>query len=404
MACEALHTGSQFLGTTLAHLDCQGRTIGAYGYGALADPGSPVALALTGVLTIFVALFGIRLLAGYRPGARDLGGDAIRIGLFLALATSWPAWRVVGYDLVMDGPAEIAQGIGLASALPGSSNDLIARLQDADNGIVTLTMYGSGRLTGGIAAGGDLGEAANGIALADQTALGSGRATFLATTIGAFGLLRVGAGILLALAPLMAGLLLFAGTIGIFTGWLRGLAFCALGSLAFHVIAGTELALLYPWLTDVLTQRQANTFTPSAPTELFVLALAFAVMTGGVLFLLARVTFLPALFVRQATPRRERQGDRPMAQLPANARATGGGEPPDRAAVIAGAVAASIRREEGSPPPRVWDERGRGSERASSAASASAVPHGPAPDERLGGSWRRGAARATATGRKRDKA
>lgn len=402
MACEAVHTGSRFLAATLANLDCQGRTIGAYGYGALADPGSPVAQALTAILTIFIALFGIRLLLGRGMGARDLVDDAIRVGLFLALATSWPAWRVVAYDLVLDGPGQIAAAIGQASALPGSANDLNGKLQEADDGMVALTMYGSGRLTGGISGGSDLGDATGGIALADQTALGSGRATFLATVIGAQGLLRLGAGLLLAVAPLMAGLILFTGTRSMFAGWLRALGFCALGSLAFAVIAGTWLALLYPWLTDVLAQRQSNVLVPSAPTELFVLALAFTLTTGGVLLLIARLMFLPGFggrvtavltdmstSLRTAQPGSEGLGSAPLVLA-------------SRAQILSAAVEATLRREEPGTPARTPNvtlrERGEGSGDTRTGARAAVSGEG-----RLGETWRRTTRRTSLASQRRDR-
>ena len=106
MACPTLHSGSQFLANSLAHLDCQGQTIGAYGFGALSDASSNVFVALTALLTVFVALFGIRLIVGPAPNTRDLVGDILKIGIVLTLATSWPAWRVIGYDLVLHSPAE----------------------------------------------------------------------------------------------------------------------------------------------------------------------------------------------------------------------------------------------------------------------------------------------------------
>lgn len=403
MACTAVHTGSAFLSGTLSHLDCQARTVGAYGYGALADPGSSVALALTGLLTIFIALFGLRLILGEPFEGRDLVGSVIRIGLFLTLATSWPAWRAVGYDLILDGPAQIASSIGLASGLPGSSNDIAARLQDADDGIVTLTMYGSGRLTGGVAAGADLGDAASGIAMADQTAFASGRTTFLVTVIGAWGLLHLGAGILLALAPLMAGLMLFTGTMGLFVGWLRGLAFCALGSVLFTVFAGATLSLLYPWLGDALAQRQANVFVPSAPTELFVLSLAFAVMTAGGLFLIARITFLPALtltalrFWTRGQASGDGRGQGRTALLAASAQA-------DRVAVISGAVSPALQRERTSLiRPGTAGADGAAAQGSASTAAAQARAGG-APIERLGTNYRRTAPRHSAAGRRRDQA
>ena len=70
MSCAALPTGSGFLAATLSNLDCQAQTIGEAGYQALASPGSPLSLAITVLLAIFVAVIGLRFLAG-KPLAVD---------------------------------------------------------------------------------------------------------------------------------------------------------------------------------------------------------------------------------------------------------------------------------------------------------------------------------------------
>lgn len=350
VTCAPLHTGTQFLATSLAHFDCQGKSIGAYGYGALADPSSGVFLALTALLTIFVALFGIRLILGSPIAARDVIGDVIKIGIVLTLATSWPAWRVVGYDLVLNGSQELARSIGLASGLPGADGTLDARLQNADDGLVAMTMYGTGRLTGGVVGGSDFGDSFHGIAMGDQTGYGWGRIAFLTGILVPFAITRLGAGLLLAIAPLMAGLLLFGGTVGIFMGWLRGLVFVALASLALSVAAGAEVALIDPWIADVLAQRGGNTFTPSAPTELTVLAMAFAGVNLGLLALIAKVAFQPH-WVMPTVIARAVEGTI-MARLQQHALLAGGvtaAEQPretlSRAQLVADAIAVSMRRE-----------------------------------------------------------
>lgn len=402
MACPAILTGGKFLASTLGHLDCQAQVIGSYGYGALADPGSTVSLALLGLLTIFIALFGIRLLLGAPIAGRDVIGDVIKIGLVLTLATSWPAWRIVGYDLVLNAPGEIAQTIGASSSLPGSNGTLRARLQNADDGLVAMTMFGTGRLTGGVVAGTDLGDSFHGIALADETGFGWGRVLFLAGTIGPYAIVRLGAGILLGIAPLMAGLLLFAGTAGPFFGWLRGLAFCALGSVALSLIQGTQLAILDPWITDVLAQRGGGTFTPSAPTELIVLALAFVTLSFGALFLAARITFMPHLLppgLISKTPESWTPAFRDHQAAPANAQAAL--PPPSRAHAIAEAVATSMRREESVGA----GKRLIGIERAD-AAQAKADAQAPSNEvlgaSLLGSSFRRTHRRMSLAGTRRD--
>ena len=93
MACPAIITGDQFLSRTLAHIDCQAQLLGSYGYAALGEPGGAASTFMAGMLTLFVALYGVRLLFGPTPGARDVVLDAVKVGIVLALAFSWPIFR-----------------------------------------------------------------------------------------------------------------------------------------------------------------------------------------------------------------------------------------------------------------------------------------------------------------------
>ena len=175
MACAPVQSGQRFVAQMIGHIDCQAQAIGAYGYGALSDPSSSIALAFTGMLTLFVALFGLRLMMGQMQSGRDLVGDMLRIGIVLTLATSWPAWRTLGYNVVVDGPSQLAATIGGAADLPGGQNDLVGRLQAADDNIVILTIYGTGRNTGGTDRSDQIGDSFRGIAIADQEGLANGR-------------------------------------------------------------------------------------------------------------------------------------------------------------------------------------------------------------------------------------
>jgi len=306
----------------------------------------------------------------------------------------------------MDGPAEIARTIGLASGLPGGDGGMIQRLQNADDGIVAITMYGTGRLTGGVVGGSDMGDSFHGIALADETGLGWGRILFLAGTIGPYAITRIAAGLLLALAPLMAGLLLFGAGLGLFMGWLRGLAFAALGALALFIVEGVELALLSPWIADVLSQRGTGTFTPSAPTELVVLALAFALTGFGLLLVIAWVVFHPQapgarIVAHWTSPRRQEQGNgERYDSMVSQERIT---EIHSRAAMVADAVALTMRREETGNTPALAG-RGNGMDMGrGNMDQLRAEPDGPA-SELLGSGFRRTHRRVSATGQMRDRA
>lgn len=290
MACPAITTGQGFLVETLSHLDCQAQVIGSYGFQALADPGSPATLILTALLTLFIALFGIRLLFGGQVGLRDGVGAVLKIGIVLTLAVSWPAFRTLAYDTVLHGPSQVASSIG-GSSLPELRGGLAGRLQGIDDEIVSLTGAGSGRQTGALDVPGEDPGSFRGIAMQDESGFGWGRTIFLAGTIGALAALRIAAGLLLALTPLIAGLLLFDLTRGIFSGWLRGLVLTAIGSLGITLLLGVEVAVMEPWLADVLERRNLGYATPAAPTELVAMALGFAIAALVLLGLLARVAF-----------------------------------------------------------------------------------------------------------------
>lgn len=341
VACPEIASGSAFTGRLLAHINCQAETIGSYGYGALADPHSTVSIALTGLLTLFVAIFGIRLMLDYPTFGRDLVGSILKIGIVLTLATSWPAWRVIGYDLIVNGPAEVAGTIAGSTGFPAGNGELRDRLQSADDGLVAVTTYGTGRLPGV-----DQREDFRGNPLPDESGFGWGRLFFLVGTIAPYAIVRLGGGILLALAPLFSFLLLFDGASSLFFGWLRGLAFAALGSLAITLIQGVQLAVLEPWITDALARRASGEFAPAAATEMAALAFVFLAVTTGILLLIARVSFVShfsarAVIAGNTNSTIEREGQSLVSEV---SRASV--ETRTRAHATVASVAATLRREE----------------------------------------------------------
>jgi type IV secretion system protein VirB6 len=344
VSCAAPATGSGFLATTLAHLDCQAQTIGSAGYQALASPGAPLSIAVTMLLSLFVAIIGIRFMTGRAVAVGDLFAATLKVGFVLALATSWPAYQNIVYNVVLKGPAEIAGSIGRASALPGSNGGLIARLQGVDNGIMALVEAGSGRLD--ISAQRPSGTIAP--PLEDDTSLGWGKTLFISSIIGSFGLLRLAGGLFLALAPLFAGFLLFEATRFLFFGWLRALIAVAIGSLGISVVLGVELAIIEPWLSQVLALRAARVATLSAPFELLALALAFSFVMLGVLAFSTRIGFASAAVTKiQVIIDRMAQSLQyePATTQPIRAVEGEGAIERTRAQMVAQSVSQSLRRE-----------------------------------------------------------
>lgn len=284
MACPTVLTGDQFLTRVLIHIDCQAQSLGTFGYQSLAQPGSLASIVVSGLLTLFIALFGIRLLFGPMPGMRDVVSDVLKIGIILTLAFSWPAFHTLVHDVVLDGPAEISARIA-PNDLGGA--DMMARLQAVDNAILALTQSGTGRTTGALLDG----ESFRSVTLNDESGFAWSRLLWLAGVIGVFGLTRLLAGILLAFAPLAAALLLFEQTRGLFSGWLRGLIFAIVASVGTSLVLAVEISTIAPWLSDALRIRQLGYATPAAPTELVAMTLGFAVIQAGMVFVLAKVAF-----------------------------------------------------------------------------------------------------------------
>lgn len=399
MSCATVQSGSHFLGGVLNQIDCQAQTIGAYGFEALAAPNSAIAGLLLAALTLFVALFGLRLMFGEAPSGRDVVGEILKVGIVLTLATSWPAWRTLAYETAFQGSSQVADNVGAASGLPGSRGDLNQRLDNLDAGIISLTAFGTGRLTGGIVGSSDLGDSTRGVALADQSGFAWGRVAFLTGTIAPLALVRLAAGILLALAPLMAALLLFAGTRDIFIGWLRAIGACALGAVVLTLFYGAELALLEGWLRRVLAVREANVMTVAAPTELLALALAFTVAIFGALALIVRLVFFASPNWRQWLPVAASLEPRQLRDTPGLVPQVAGGQhEPARAQRVADAVEQVMRRESrsGDPARQLTDlrlgEPLRGQGTAQSGRGS----------EALGGSYRRQHRRSSAAAAKRD--
>jgi len=282
----------------------------------------------------------------------------------------------------------------MPSTLPDPRDGFAQRLQNLDTGFATLTVVGSGRGPADTRNDAPVNSFAA-VAMDDQTAFGWGRSLYLATTIGSLAALRLAGGLLLALAPLFAGLMLFDLTRGIFSGWLRGLALVALGSLGMTVLLSVQLAVTEPWLADVVQRRTSGLPTPTAPTEMLALTLAFAIATASVLFVLGKVAFQQALSAGRPALARiaAERATREPAQTVQSSRTLMPVH--SRAVAISESVAASVRRE------TVTADRARSI--GALVTSPAAGPAGrAAPAEPLGSGYRRTSRRDARSQRTRD--
>lgn len=285
-----------FLQSVLGFVDCQAQSIGSAAYQTLAAPGSPLSLFLTGLLTLFVAFIGYRMLMGEVPAVRDGVLALVKIGVVLALAMSWPAWRTLFYDVALHGPAELVSDVAAPAGVPGAAGGLVTRLELVDDALLEL-----GRLE--TAATNNSGETrvvdGREVVVPPQpreaqtifgaTGIGTARWVFLTATIAGFASVRLLAGLLLALGPFFIAFLLFEGTRGFFEGWIRALAAATLGAVTVTLLLGVQLALLEPWLADLIARRGATLPIGGAPTELLVVMSAFALALLAGLGMAARM-------------------------------------------------------------------------------------------------------------------
>lgn len=275
--CASQPEGVGFVSSMVRFVDCQSQALGFNAWQALSQPGSTLAVVLTGFLTIYIALIGYNLLLGRALTVRGGTLAAIKIGAVFALATSWPAYRTMVYDLVVDGPAELVNDIGSPSGVPGSDGTLVQRLDLADGALAQLAIRGAGAAIGKEAVPPP-------IAGFDAFAIGGSRILFLISAIAGLGVVRVVAGLMLALGPFFIAFLLFDSTRSLFEGWVRVLAGAALAAVGVSIALGLELSILEPWLASVLARRGSGEALPSAPTELFVISCVFALAVAAIVF------------------------------------------------------------------------------------------------------------------------
>ena len=273
--CAApLHDAGNFR-ALLNSVDCNVHSVTQSGYQALSAPDSQLALALSALMTIYIAIFGLRLLLGFAPlRAGDLTVTAIKLGAVLALATSWPTYQQVVFDTLFRGPEQLATSMLSAMQPPGSflrGNPFdglqiaFDQMQTAADFFTHISPPMASPFTGGTA----------------FAALALNLSSYLTafTTLGLILTAKIVLGLLLALGPLFVSFLLFDSTRGIFEGWLRaalGFAFMPLFATLALVV---QITLLAPHLLALAQMPASGRPDLPAATAVFILSLVAALVS-----------------------------------------------------------------------------------------------------------------------------
>lgn len=273
LACSELVGGGVIRGV-LGAVDCQTRAFAQVGYSSLTGSSSTFQLALTALLTIYVALVGYRMLFA-AGGARlsDAPGIALRIGAILALVTSWTTFQTLVFDMAARAPGEIAALVAapVQSTAGSLAADPVAGLQIAYDQL-TQTAAALGRLAGPEAR--SYVSAAAGAAQALSGAAG----VLFAASAGVISAATLAIGVLTAVGPVFIALFLIPATRGLFVGWVRAMAAAALVPLLGWLLIVLMLSMLEPWLVTLAQQREAATLNPQ--TAMSAAALVFVFGAG----------------------------------------------------------------------------------------------------------------------------
>lgn len=319
-------------------VDCKVHGLAQAGYATLAAPSSPVAGLLTILLTLYVAFIGYRLILG-RAGLKigDVTISMLKIGVVVALATNWALFQILVYDTLFTAPAYLG-GLLLGQLQGQAATDPYAGLQNAFDALQTSAALFTSRAGGGdTTLQGGPGFAA--------FAVNAGAMIMLLTTLGLVLASKVVLSVLLAVAPLIAGLLLFEATRGLVEGWLKTMIALALIPMVATLALCLELAMLSPSLKALDAMRGLQQFAE------FDLGPAVTILTLTLVFGLVMLLATIALGVIAAGLRLPRGliGSAPADASPSSETlryGAAGVEPRSRAATIAAAAVALDRREQ----------------------------------------------------------
>lgn len=266
MACPA---SNGIVAGLIDTVDCHIRTLVQDSFRELVGPGTMFAAALTGLLTIYIALIGYQLLLG-RGNLKlsVLPATALKIGLIMAFLTSWAAYQAVIFSFFFDGPRDFV-GVLLSSMGFG---------RDAYDGVEAAyaTLSDAAGVYGGLAdpnanilQGGPM----LGAGLLWLSALG-----LLLTTVGVILAAKIVLAFLLAVGPVFIALFLFDSTRGLFDGWLRATLAFAIAPSAANVFSAAMIIMMSPFLTALADNAGSGVFEMGPIVTISLVVAVFAVV------------------------------------------------------------------------------------------------------------------------------
>jgi len=340
--CSAPDADLGLVRSLLGSVDCNVQSLAEAGYGALASPGSPLAQAMTILLTLYIGILGLRLMLGLqalRVGSITM--TVLKIGLILALATNWVTYQQLVFDTLVKGPEQLGSMILSAMNPPSGSlaaNPFAGLQASYDELQRSAIFYGQRALPNTSPMMGGSGFAAMQLTVSSMLLLLQSLGILLAA--------KIVLAVLLALGPIAVAMMLFPATRGLFEGWLRAALAFAFLPLVVILSLVIHLDMLQPHLVRLVQLRALNLTDPGTPSAVMLLALIFSLVTACLMVAIG----VMALGFRLPRARPEMSTGEPaagsaVAPLAALNPAATDGDRPQRAAQIAAAAAAMDRRD-----------------------------------------------------------
>lgn len=269
-ACVAMSSASTARGL-LAGTDCFVANRVASAYEALLAPGGAAATTLTIALSIYAAIYGYRLILGHSTlSVRDLVPRLFGIGLVLALIGNWPAYQLLVYNLLLQGPEHLA-GLVLAKSPGGdasSGGDVLAAMQALFD---QMTEYAGVAWTQSsvtsplppvsspiglgvspiIVSGGAAHSDTLGAPQFVAAALWISALTIMVGTVGLLLVSRLLLAILLVFGPLFIALAIFPASRSLTEGWMRVAVKFALVPMFVLPLAAVVVTVLTPFVAQL---------------------------------------------------------------------------------------------------------------------------------------------------------
>jgi type IV secretion system protein VirB6 len=294
-ACAPISPAAGSAETMVATVDCYVQSGVQAGYASLLGPGSAFGTALTIALTLYVAFVGYRLIFG-RAGLSigELAPRMLLIGAVLALTSNWATYQVLVYDVLTDGPEEIASAInpGAGKAdlnervdmLSGRMVDLADAWTEFDAQVraeapaAPAALPATAAETLPASANGAIGLIAPRDSLGPNMLLVSALLLVLASA-GVLVIAKIILGLLLLLGPIFALLGLFAGTRGLTLGWARAAVMMALVPVMATMTTAGAVALLEPIVIEMYVAAGEGVFSLRAAVTVMVVLLVMVAVS-----------------------------------------------------------------------------------------------------------------------------